>query len=108
MEGQETVPSVIGPLAHNVADLRFLFKSICQTQPWHDDPKVLPLPWRADEEEKSRDSIKEGGLTFGVIKWDGVVMPHPPVQRAIQETISKLKAQGHEVCQTLKVIINHH
>jgi len=28
--------------------------------------------------------------------WNGVVMPHPPVRRAIQETAQALRRKGHD------------
>lgn len=97
MEGQNVVPSVVGPLAHNPSDLRFLVKVILASKPWLRDPNVMPLPWRVEEQQDVHNRAQESGLCFGVMRWDGMVMPHPPVQRAIRETVANLKAQGHEV-----------
>lgn len=86
-DGQESVKSVIGPIAHSVRDLQLFMKTVIDAQPWVLDPKVIPLPWR----EFKRD------VTIGVIWEDGIVMPHPPITRALSETVAKLKATGMKV-----------
>jgi amidase len=101
MEGQETVSSVIGPMGHSISDLRFILMNILATQPWLEDPKVIKLPWRAEEEQDIQARAESTGLTFGVMRWNGIVKPHPPVQRGVEETVAKLRAQGHEVCTAL-------
>jgi amidase len=44
---------------------------------------------------------KSQGLSFGMLKFDGVVMPHPPVLRAMDELKAKLQAAGHEVSRMI-------
>ncbi len=97
MEGQNIVPSVMGPIAHSPADLGFITKLILDAEPWQSDPQVIKLPWRSEEQTEIRERAKTSGLCFGVMKWDGLVMPHPPIQRVIEEMVEKLKKQGHEV-----------
>jgi hypothetical protein len=87
--------TVVGPIAHTVADLRFLFKTIVAAEPWFSDPKCIEFPWR----QERADKIKNRKLTFGIIKWDGLVMPHPPVQRGVRIVQEALKAQGHEIIE---------
>jgi Asp-tRNA(Asn)/Glu-tRNA(Gln) amidotransferase A subunit family amidase len=86
---------VVGPLAHTVADLRFFFKTILAAEPWFSDPKCIEVPWRQDRVEK----INTRPLTFGIIKWDRLVMPHPPVLRGIKMVQEALKVQGHEIIE---------
>jgi amidase len=62
-----------------------------QSQPWLHDPRCLPIPWRSVE--------KKPELKLGVMWHDGVVVPTPPVSRALRETVEKLKAAGHEVVE---------
>ena len=97
MEGQTIVPSVIGPIAHCPTDLEFMIKMLLGPELWLQDPQVLPLQWRNEEQVDVLERAKTSGLCFGVMRWDGMVMPHPPIQRAIENTIEKLKAQGHQV-----------
>jgi hypothetical protein len=37
-----------------------------------------------------------GGLVVGIMKWDGVVMPQPPVLRALEHTRKLLLRAGFE------------
>jgi amidase len=77
MEGQETIHSVCGPLAHSVGDLRLFTKAVLEQRPWEFDSKVVPMPWRASEEDAIRGKITSGGLTLGFYTCDGNVRsPH--------------------------------
>ncbi|KAK0265130.1 hypothetical protein LTS16_016220 [Friedmanniomyces endolithicus] len=92
-EGQEHVPSVVGPLARSLASVHLVTKAVIDAKPWELDPKVLPLPWRghAYREMQSRP------LVFGLLIDDGVVKVHPPIERVVQEVAAKLREAGHEV-----------
>ncbi|OJJ59809.1 hypothetical protein ASPSYDRAFT_78137 [Aspergillus sydowii CBS 593.65] len=89
MEGQETVHSVCGPLAHSVADMRLFVTSVLAQEPWSYDSK--------DEEDAIKTKIGAGGLALGYYSCDGNVLPHPPVLRAIQTVTTKLSEAGHTV-----------
>lgn len=93
MEGQETVHSVCGPLGHSPEDIAYFTKSVLAQQPWFHDPKVAELPWRSEKmlEGTTRSKV------FGYIDFDGLVMPHPPIQRAMKECIVALERAGHTV-----------
>lgn len=91
MAGQEAVPSVNGPLARTLADIIFYTKTIIDSEPWLIDPKCVPIPWRVIEPPKK--------LKIGVIRHDGIVMPTPPVQRALASTAEKLRKAGHEIVE---------
>ena len=98
MKGQNIIVSVIGPMAHSPSDLQLLTKTILDAEPWERDTGVIPLPWRDEKQAEIRQRARASGLCFGIMKWDGVIMVHPPVLRAIEVTIGKLRAAGHEVC----------
>lgn len=93
MAGQETVHSVCGPLAHSPEDLAYFTRAVLHQEPWYADPKVVPLPWTSEKMLLGTTGPK----TFGIIDFDGLVMPHPPIQRAIREVIAGLNAHGHKV-----------
>ena len=98
MQGQETVHAVVGPLANALPDLRLAVKLLLSAQPWLHDPKVVELPWRADAYDAVLARANTGqGLVFGLLIDDGVVGPHPPVRRAMEEVRNALVAAGHEV-----------
>ena len=101
MDGQNSVLSVVGPLSCSVGGLRLAIKSILSQKPWLHDPLCLEMPWRDHEERR----VEMGQLTFGVMKHDGTVTPHPPVQRAIEIVIARVKDLGHKVHRTYLLTI---
>lgn len=98
MDGQNSVLSVVGPLGTSVGGLRMVVQALLAQRPWLCDPMVCEIPWRAEQEEAL--GINEGKkLAFGVLRSDGIVNPQPPVKRAIDIMVSKLKELGHEVIE---------
>jgi amidase len=91
MDGQNTVLSVVGPLATSIGALKLVIKGLLSTRPWYQDPLVVELPWRPEQEKLEKK------LAFGVIKHDGIVGLTPPIRRALDIAIEALKKQGHEV-----------
>ncbi|KAF1911632.1 amidase signature domain-containing protein [Ampelomyces quisqualis] len=92
-DGQEHVPSVIGPMSRNMDSLIVATRSIIEAAPWDLDPKCCPIPWRSDEFESARSRP----LIIAVMRDDGVVTPHPPIIRVLEDVAAKLEAAGHEV-----------
>ncbi|KAK8222017.1 hypothetical protein M8818_000185 [Zalaria obscura] len=92
-EGQEHVPSVIGPLARSLSSIELVTKSIIDQRPWDLDPKIHPLPWRQDVYEE----VQSRPLVIGLLVDDGVVKVHPPIERVVKEVAAKLQKAGHEV-----------
>ncbi|KAF6525491.1 hypothetical protein HZS61_011286 [Fusarium oxysporum f. sp. conglutinans] len=97
MEGQETIHSVCGPICHSIADMRLFVTSILSQKPWTYDSKVIPMPWRYDEENAIKEKISSRGLNLGYYSCDGNVLPHPPVLRAVHKVVDKLSEAGHTV-----------
>ena len=102
MDGQNSIISVIGPLAPTVGALKLLFKSILNMQPWLHDPLALELPWRDEAEEQTLALIRasaggQGKLSFGIMYDDGIVRPQPPVARALRIMAETLQKLGHKV-----------
>lgn len=95
MAGQNTIPSVCGPLATSLGALKLMFRSVLSQQPWLHDPAVVDLPWR---EELCTPLPADGSkLTFGLMPNDKLVNPQPAVRRAF-ETVKKLIIDmGHDV-----------
>ncbi|KAF8306772.1 amidase [Clavulina sp. PMI_390] len=92
LAGQEAVGSVNGPMSSSLAALS-LYASVVVNdhQPWFQDPKSIPIPWRPTTLPET--------LCIGVMKHDGVVRPHPPVERAMDLTVDALKKAGHEIIE---------
>lgn len=89
--GQEAVQSVNGPLARSLDDLVLEARAVVDAEPWRHDPRMLPLPWRAAELPRT--------LRIAVMWDDGMVVPTPPVARALRTAVEKLRAAGHEVVE---------
>ncbi|KAI2472487.1 amidase [Annulohypoxylon bovei var. microspora] len=94
-EGQEHVPSSIGPLARNLPSLTLVMKELVQMKPWEHDARCAPVPWRDETLQKFRSEP----LTIGLLTDDGVVRPHPPVRRVLLSLVEKLQAAGHDIVE---------
>ncbi|EPE36703.1 Amidase signature (AS) enzyme [Glarea lozoyensis ATCC 20868] len=92
-EGQEHVPSAIGPMTRSLSSMTTVTKAVLTAQPWMLDPRVVPIPWREDEYL----SVQNRPLVIGIMLDDGVVRAHPPIERALKELAAKLEAAGHEL-----------
>lgn len=91
LAGQEAVQSVNGPMARSLGDCVLFAEAVVGSEPWRLDPRCLPIPWRVVPEMKT--------LKLGVMWNDGMVMPTPPVRRALEETVKKIQAAGHEIVE---------
>lgn len=76
-------------MAKTLEEIVLWARTVVGQQPWLTDPKCLPIPWRDVEVKKT--------LKIGILHHDGLVTPTPPVTRALNETVQKLKDAGHEV-----------
>ncbi|CAG8026679.1 unnamed protein product [Penicillium olsonii] len=99
MDGQNTILSVVGPMATTARSLKLLVKAVLQQEPWNHDPLVLELPWRSSVEEQIQNftSGDHSQLTFAIMRHDEVVVPHPPIKRALHSIEEMLREKGHQV-----------
>ena len=81
--------AVNGPMSQDLEAIEVFASAITNSQPWMQDPKCIPIPWRPIEPKHK--------LKLGVMWDDGMVRPTPPVRRALRETVEKLKHAGHEI-----------
>lgn len=94
-EGQEHIPSSVGPMASTLDTIHLSMKSLIDLKPWDYDSRCTPIPWRADA---YNDALTKP-LVFGVLYDDGVARPHPPVTRVLQQAVAALQAAGHEIVE---------
>lgn len=107
MDGQNSILSVVGPLAPDVASLRLVTQALLDQKPWLVDPLVHEIPWRYDHENAILENVQDGRggkkaggkLAFGVLRTDGIVSPTPPIHRAIDILVKALQSAGHEVIE---------
>ena len=60
--------------------------TIIASKPWLAEPALIPIPWNYQAHSPSQP------LKIGVMWNDGVVNPHPPITRALQEVVAKLRS----------------
>jgi amidase len=102
MDGQNSILSVVGPLATSVGALKLVIKGILSQQPWLHDPLVSEIPWRDEKEQEVLDIVKPGSrdqLVFAIMADDGVVRPQPPVRRALDVVVKTIEKLGHKVVE---------
>jgi amidase len=88
------IPASAGPLAHSARDMELFFRAVSEQRPWKRDPDVVPSPW------SSMTSLNgTGRLRIGIVRRDGVIDPHPPIARLMDEVKSKLRASHVEVVE---------
>ncbi|WWC59837.1 uncharacterized protein I303_102399 [Kwoniella dejecticola CBS 10117] len=90
--GQEAVRSTLGPMGHDPQDLELLMAAYMSSEPWNQDPDVIPLAWR-----RAEDVLPAGPCVFAYIDGDELVTPHPPILRALDHVIGRLREAGHTV-----------
>jgi amidase len=89
------LPASAGPLAHSMRDIELFFRAVSEQRPWLQDPDVVPSPW------SSLTSLGGSGRKprIGLVRRDGVIGPHPPIARLLDEVKTKLQAAGVEVVE---------
>jgi amidase len=64
-----------------------LIEAVHSKQHWLKDPSLLPIPFQVPD-------ISQKKLRVGIMMHDGVVLPHPPVLRALNLAKEKLEASN--------------
>jgi amidase len=89
--GNVSIKVSAGPCVHSMEDLK-LFVELILSHPTLPYEPTCSIPfWNYEPLPKSRK------LRIGVMHTDGIVDPHPPIQRAIRESTAKLLTAGHQV-----------
>ncbi|TVY85118.1 putative amidase [Lachnellula suecica] len=79
--GMENIIGCVGPMATCV---------VLASEPWLQEPSLVELPWKTEVKTPKH-------LKIGIIYHDGVVHPHPPITRCLQQTVHAIERAGHEV-----------
>ncbi|KAH9027227.1 general amidase [Lactarius pseudohatsudake] len=96
LEGQDSLPSVLGPISIDLGGIKLFMQAVIGQMPWLKDPLSMRKHWDGD----GYRLVEHGGgkkLTFGILWNDGLVVPHPPIIRALEMTRVVLIAAGHDV-----------
>ncbi|OSS49705.1 hypothetical protein B5807_05878 [Epicoccum nigrum] len=92
-DGQEHVPSVIGPMSRSIDSLVDVTKAVIDAAPWEHDPRCSPICWQS----ATFEDVQSRPLRIAVMRDDGVVRPHPPVTRVLEEVVARLERAGHVI-----------
>ncbi|KAL8713136.1 MAG: hypothetical protein Q9220_002657 [cf. Caloplaca sp. 1 TL-2023] len=101
--GQATYPSSVGVMGTDITALKLVLTSLISTCPWDRDPDVVRMPWNGQVEASILARVNPDcsagrlPLKFGIFWTDGVVTPHPPIQRGLRIVRDALKGLGHKV-----------
>ena len=83
--------------------LHLIMTSILSLTPWNRDPYVAHIPWRQSIVDETLSRVKDDGMTasrfplkLGLFQSDGVVTPHPPIQRGLQLLADAVMKAGHK------------
>lgn len=79
-----------GPLTNDFDAMALFMKAVLEARPARIDSTALDVPWRLVDERKSK-------LRLGVLAEDPVFPLHPPVKKALADTVDLLEREGHEI-----------
>lgn len=100
MLGEEQIVPVIGPISTSLEGVKVFTKTLIDQRPWLKQPDLIPVGWRDEVAWLKKTDQGAKKLKIGVLSDDGVVRPHPPVLRAINEVVEKLKGvDGVEIVE---------
>ena len=74
-------------MCRSARDMEMLIKATQSTEPWLKDPNHLPITLQLPD-------VSQKKLRVGIMFHDGVVLPHPPVLRALKLAKEKLGASS--------------
>ncbi|TVY82383.1 putative amidase [Lachnellula suecica] len=93
MAGADPIPGVIGPMSSSIEGIIMFMQVIISSKPWLLEPALVPMPWILPLFSSAQP------LKIGIMWHDNVVTPHPPITRAVQEVLTRLK-----VLQNVEVV----
>ncbi|KAG1747918.1 general amidase [Suillus paluster] len=88
LEGQDSVPSVFGPMTNSLSGVKVFMKAVVNAKPWLKDPLAVRKKWDEDEYNLADHGYGKD-LCFGIMWDDGV--------RSLEITKAALQKAGHKV-----------
>jgi amidase len=88
------IDGVTGPMSRSVDGLEVYMRALLDLKPWEWDYTCSELPWN---EQAYNQAANNPRACIGIVHHDGVMTPHPPIQRAVREVKQALLDTGHEV-----------
>ncbi|KAM0123540.1 hypothetical protein ACHAO1_011273 [Botrytis cinerea] len=82
--GSDTIAGTVGPMCRSLEGIDLFMKVALHSKPWTSDLSLHQKPWTTGQTSTNK-------LTIGVMWDDGIVKPSPPLTRALNEVVEKLK-----------------
>lgn len=96
--GSGYIDGTVGPLSTSLEGINLFMRTVLSAKPWMDEPTLVPIPWRSKQTHLNDDG--HPALKVAVLWDDGIVRPHEPITRALQEVVERLrKIPGTEVVE---------
>ncbi|KAL4909718.1 hypothetical protein BDW74DRAFT_165127 [Aspergillus multicolor] len=86
-KGRISLQAVAGPIAHSVADINTVMTHLIPKAQWFGED-CIPGAWPSP---LSSFGKKDRPITIGVLPWDGIVVPHPPIMKVLNEVAAALR-----------------
>ncbi|KAK0710588.1 amidase signature domain-containing protein [Lasiosphaeris hirsuta] len=84
--GADPVPTVLGPMSFGLEGVETFMEVVLAAEPWVVEPALVPMPWRPVHIAPGETRP----LRIGIAWHDDVVLPHPPITRALGELSDKI------------------
>ncbi|KAF4450487.1 putative fatty-acid amide hydrolase [Fusarium austroafricanum] len=94
------INGVAGPMSASIDGLEIYSRTVLAFEPWTWDTTCIPMPWNEAAYVQTKQLAAAGDLCFGFVSHDGVVRPHPPIERGLRELKQALVSAGHQVVDT--------
>ncbi|KAJ6632201.1 amidase signature domain-containing protein [Mycena sp. CBHHK59/15] len=88
--GADSIVETFGPMCRSLRDIDLWFSVVLGSKPWLQEYDLVQLPWRISD--PACWSGSNGKLRIGVMWHDGVVLPQPPIRRALKTMVDALKS----------------
>ncbi|KAH0601813.1 hypothetical protein MHUMG1_00692 [Metarhizium humberi] len=84
-----------GPMCLTLRDMDLFMSTIVGAKPWIEDPRIIPIPWTGMRCNTRQPSAQK--LRIGLMMHDGVIVPQPPVTRALKWAKSRLEEAAFQI-----------
>ncbi|KAJ7888572.1 amidase signature domain-containing protein [Mycena olivaceomarginata] len=87
--GADSILSTFGPLTRSLRDIDLWFSVLLGSKPWLQEYSLVRIPWEIPVAPSWSGS--NGRLRIGVMWHDDVVLPQPPIRRALKMLVDVLR-----------------
>ncbi|KAF7340806.1 Amidase domain-containing protein [Mycena sanguinolenta] len=87
--GTDSILSTFGPLSRSLRDIDLWFSVVLGCKPWLKENSLVAIPWVVPTTPSWTAS--NGRLRIGIMWHDDVVLPQPPIRRALKTLVDALR-----------------